>query len=327
MLRMVDIMEKGKKNKRYAELNRPSDVAGETLIERVDDIKFANRAAGKELDAVAKELKGQAVDTMPAVNNFIESLDEMGVTFGDDMKPNFKGSDIEGAEGAERIVSKMIGRMKGDKVPDAYDVHRMKKFIDEQVTYGKSAEGLAGKAEKIMKSLRRDLDASLDNKFAEYDRVNTTYAETIGALDALQDVAGKKMNLSGPNANKAVGTLLRRLSSNAQSRVTLLDAITEIESVSKKYAGRGKKLLPGKGGKNADLISQVLFMDELDSVFGPVARTSLKGQVGQAIKEGAQAARGGALDIALEGLGKVGDRARNINEEAAFKSIKELLKQ
>lgn len=327
MLKMVDIMEKGKKNKRYAELNRPSDVAGETLIERVNTIKFANRDAGRKLDSVAKSLKGQEVDTMPAVNNFIESLDEMGVNFDSNMKPNFNGSDIEGVVGAERIVNQMIGRMKGSGTPDAYDTHRMKKFIDEQVTYGKGAEGLAGKTERVMKSLRRDLDAALDSKFPAYDEVNTTYAETIGVLDSLQDVAGKKMNLSGPNANKAVGTLLRRLSSNAQSRVTLLDAITDIESVSKKYAGMGKKLLPGDGGKDADLISQVLFMDELDSVFGPVARTSLKGQVEQAVKGGAQSARGGVLDVAIDLLGKGAENARGINEEAAFKSIKELLKQ
>ena len=327
MLKMVDIMEKGKKNKRFAELNRPSDVAGETLIERVNTIKFANKSAGKQLDSVAKELKGQGVDTMPAVNNFIESLDEMGVSFDSNMKPDFKGSDIEGVVGAERIVNQMIGRMKGTGTPDAYDTHRMKKFIDEQVTYGKGAEGLAGKTERVMKKLRKDLDSALDSKFPAYDEVNTTYAETIGALDALQDVAGKKMNLSGPNANKAVGTLLRRLSSNAQSRVTLLDAITEIEAVSKKHAGMGKKLLPGEGGKDADLISQVLFMDELDSVFGPVARTSLKGQVEQGIKSAGQGARGGAIDIAIEALGKGAEKARGINDEAAFKAIKELLKQ
>ncbi len=328
MLKMVDIMEKGKKNNRYAMLNRPTDVAGDTLLNRFKDVKRANKEAGQELDAVAKALKGNRVDVEPAITGFIENLDEMGITLDGNFKPNFSGSDIEGVKAAERVVSEVIARLKNTKTPDAYDAHRMKKFIDEQVTYGKNAEGLAGKTEMVLKSLRRDLDNQLDTNFDDYNRVNTVYAETIGAINDLQDVAGSKMSLTGPNSEKAVGTLLRRLMSNAQSRVRLLDAVDGIDSAARTY-GMPKNALPGKGGKPADLLSQILFADELDAVFGPVARTSFQGQIDQAIKQGANAAssQGGLFQFAVDKAGQAAEKARGINQEAAFESIRKLLKE
>jgi len=318
MARMVNIMEQGKKNKAFAIKNRPSDVAGESLMQRVKSIRDVNKKAGSQLGQVAEKLKGQKVDSTPAVNNFVNQLDEMGIKIGDDLKPVFAGSDIEGVVGAENVVKNIVRRMTNTKTPDGYDIHRLKKYIDEQVTYGKTTEGLTGKTESVLKNLRRNLDNILDEKFPEYDNVNTTYKDTITALDAIQDVAGRKMDLSGGSADKATGTLLRRLMSNAQSRVRLLDSIDEIEGVAGKY---GAKF-------NDDLLSQTLFVDELDRMFGPVARTSLQGQVGQAVEGAGRAATSptGVVDIAIKGAGKLGDKLQNINEAGAFKSIKELLK-
>ena len=212
----------------------------------------------------------------------------------------------------------------------------MKKFIDEQVTFGKSAEGLSGKTESVLKNLRRNLDKTLDSTFTEYDRVNTTFAETIGAIDALQDVAGKKLDLTGKSADEATGQLLRRVMSNAQSRVNLVDALDQIEGVATKFKDRrigsaGEFLLEGpaaaRRGFDDDLLSQVLFADELDKVFGSTARTSFKGQIEQAVgRAGGAVTPGGQQNLIVEAAGKLAEKARGINQENAFKSIKELLK-
>lgn len=324
LLKMVDIMERGKKNKLFAVKNRPSDVAGDTLMERYRTVVTANKRAGKELNVVANRLKGQQVDSLPAVNAFIDDLDSIGVSLTDDLKPVFSGSDIEGVKGAENAITQIVNRMKLTKTPDAHDMHRLKRFIDEQVTFGKSVEGLTGRTEGILKNLRRNVDGILDQNFPEYDRVNTVFSETIGAIDSLQDVAGRKLNLTGPNADKAVGTLLRRLMSNAQSRVRLLDSVGDIESA----AIRHQVGVPRIGAApKEDLLTQILFVDELDSVFGPVARTSFQGQVEQAIST-AQGIRGASpVEVALGAAGEVAKKARGINEAGAFRSIKELLKE
>lgn len=316
MLKMVDIMEKGKKNKRFAVLNRPSDVAGDSLLERFKLVRNVNKEAGKQLDKIASNLKGKRLDFSPQVGKFIDDLGDMGVYLDDSLKPVFAGSDLEGLPGVQRVVRNLIGRMTETKTPDAHDIHRLKRYIDEQVTYGKTQRGLSGKTEFVIKKFRSELDDLLDSNFDEYNQVNTTYAETIKSLDALQDVAGKKMDLSGGNADKAVGTLMRRLMSNAQSRVRLLDSIQDIESVAVKYGGKF----------DDDLITQALFVDELDAVFRPVARTSFQGQIDQAIQQSARAVRS-TEEVTLSAAGRFVERVRGINEEAAFKSIKELLKQ
>lgn len=308
MLEMVNIMDRGKKNSRFAAVNRPSDIAGNSVVDRVQVVLSANRQAGQQLDTIAQGLRRKEINVDTPINEFISDLDAMGVTFDDGLVPNFKGSDIEGLAGPEAAIKRVVSRLSSPESLDAFEVHRMKRFIDEIVTFGKSGEGLAGRTEGVLKSLRRGLDGILDSNFPEYDRVNTTYAETIQALDSFQDAAGRKINLTGENANKAVGTVTRRLLSNAQSRVGLLDSVNELDSVATKYGG----------AFDDDLLTQVLFIDELDSVFGPVARTSFQGQIRQAIPTSKADVVSMAADKAIEAV-------RGINPEAGFKAIRELL--
>ena len=77
------------------------------------------------------------------------------------------------------------------------------------------------------------------------------------------------------------------------------------------------------------MLTQVLFVDELDRVFGPVARTSFQGQIDQALKQGTRAVstKGGVIDLAVSAAGKVAEKARGINEAGAFQSIRELLRE
>lgn len=327
MLEMTNIMETGKRNSKYAATNRPSDVAGDSLMKRVKAVQDANKAAGKQLDVVAKSLKGQRLDFNPIGQKFVDDLADMGVSVTDDLKLNFKGSDIEGLKGPENAINQIFNRMKSSSANNAFSAHKLKRFIDEQVTYGKNAEGLAGNAERILKSLRKDIDTRLDSKFPEYDRVNTAYAETIGALDAFQDAAGKKMNLTGKNADKATGTLLRRLMGNATSRVNLMDSVDLVEQTANKYKNfkgvdKSGRFLEGakKISFDDDLLSQILFVDELDNVFGPVARTSFQGQIRQAIPVSKPDA---AIKAAEAGIKKI----KGVSQEGAFKAIKKLLKE
>ena len=66
MEKMVEIVEKGKANTRFAATNRPLDVVGGSILDRIKVVKSVNRAAGNRLDFVAKGLKGD-VDFEPAI--------------------------------------------------------------------------------------------------------------------------------------------------------------------------------------------------------------------------------------------------------------------
>lgn len=317
MSKMVNVMEKIKSNAKFGMRNRPSDVVGDSLLKRFNIISRANKQAGRNIDIVAKSLKGQNVDIGDTVDNFIQKISNMGVSLGTDLKLNFRGSDIEGLTDVQNILNKVVRRMSDTRIPDAYDVHRLKKFIDEQVSYGKTTGGLSGKTQGVLKSLRANLDNNLDSNFERYNKVNSIYSETRGLLDDIQDIAGKKIDLTAESANKSMGQLLRGVMSNNKSRVKLLDSVDDIELMSKKYGGKF----------DDDIMTQILFADELDSVFKPVARTSFQGQIGQSGERAARAARAARspADAALSAAGKGIDAVRGINEENAFKSIKNLL--
>ena len=333
MRNMVNIMERGLNNSRFSALNRASDVVGDSLASRFNVVHKANRQAGRKLDAEAQKLRGKPIDATEPVDNFLNELESIGVSFNPSNRTiSFKGSDIEGLAGPEGAIKNIVNRMLNTKTPDAHDVHRLKKFIDENVTFGKSATGLGGKTESILKSLRHDLDGLLDAEFPSYNKVNTDYAQTRGVIDSFQDAAGKKINLTGPNAEKAIGTLSRRLLSNAQSRANLLNSINDLDAMAKKLSGKGPLPvtvddimdLPGGQFKD-DIISQVLFVDELDSVFKPAARTSLQGDVKKAVSGAGRAARS-PTEAVIDAAGGALESARGINEEGALSAIKDLLK-
>jgi hypothetical protein len=329
MSRMLNMFEKGKKNQLFAAKNRPTDVIGDRVLNTFNEVRAVNRKAGTDIDRASRALKGLQVDSAPIGSKFITDLADMGIGVGDDMKLIFKGSDVEDLKNVERTLSTVFRRMTGDKAPDAYELHRMKRFIDEQVAYGKAGEGLTGKSESLLKSLRRDIDSTLDNKFESYDKANTMYSDTIQALDDIQTVAGKRMDLTGDNANKALGTLMRRVLSNAQSRVNIVDALSSLDDVAKKYPSQLAIEGAKKAGTKPDLTQLILFADELDSRFKPVARGSFQGQIDQAINRGVRSAAGSpeaaATDVAA-GLATRGyNKIKGISDDNAFKAMRELL--
>lgn len=340
---MVDIAEKIKNNERFGMRNRPSDVLGDSLMDRLRLIQDANKRSGVRVSAEAKNLRGKPINIDQAANNFLDGLDEIGISIneaprnaaGEITGPqtlNFKGSDIEGATGAENAINKVFKRMSDPKAFDGAEVHRLKNFIDEQVSFGKNAEGLGGVAERKLKELRFEIKETLNETFPKYGEANKVYSETIDALDSFQDVAGNKMNLTGPNADKATGTLMRRLMGNAQSRITLLDSIDLIEDVAKRHGGFTGQTLIGKGKKIGfvdDLENQVLMANQLDKVFGIAPGTSLQGIFDASLAKTAarSAVTGSPTEVVLDIAGKVISKTRGVNEEAGFKAIRELIKK
>ena len=294
MAKVLDRAQKGSENARFAATNRPSDVVGDSLQKRIVHVKRMNTRAGRELDGIAANLAGD-VDVQPAMNTFVDDLRKLDIDIDAEGNLVFEGSQLDGLKGPQKTLKTVVNRVVNTTNPSPQAIHKLKRFIDAQVTFGKSQRGLQGQAEAAIKKLRRNLDQSLDAEFPEYKRVNDTYSETIQALDDFQSVAGQKMDLFGPNADKAIGTLSRRLLSNAQSRINLLDSIEEITGVANKYGGKFTD----------DLVTQVMFVDELGRRFGAAAKTSLQGDAekaaGSLIRSGV---RETLIDQAAKGVGK-----------------------
>lgn len=313
---MMTTMEKGMKSSRYARENRPSDVVGRSIMDRFKFVRDTNRQAGKELDSVAQGLRGKPIDVSGSTSDFLGALDKMDVStkqIDGKIIPVFEGSAIDGLAGAETAIKRMFNRMNKGGDIDAYDAHKMKRFIDEQVSYGKaSGEGLTGQTERAFKTLRSSLDKALDDAYPEYDRVNTQYSDTRGALDSFIDITGKKFNPMGDNAEKQAGTLSRRILSNAQSRVPLIDSIADMERVARKYGANIE----------GDITTQAMFFDELERMFGSSAKTSFQG-IGEKIAETALKSKAQIAGDVATGTAK---KFRGVSDEKAVKSMNELLR-
>ena len=345
MRKMLDIVDGSLRNEEFRALNRVGDVVGESIANRTRVLLQANKAAGRRVNAAAKALEGEAVDVQPAMNQFISDLDEMGVGLSTDggVSWSFEGSDIEGLEGIERSVSKLLERLSKNRNIDAQAVHRMKRQIDETVTYGKKADGLGGNTVRVMKALRRNLDQALDQRFPAYKEANDRFSQTRGALDSLQDAAGKRIDLTGENAETALGTLSRRVLGNAVSRQDLLRGLKMVDDVAKDVLANPSKVVgqvrDGAGSASPrlgatlkelddDLIKQIQFVSNLEEVFGTNAANSMLGELQKtADRVGDNVLMGNKAGAGLELLRAGRDKLRGVNQENALKAFRELLKE
>jgi hypothetical protein len=325
MLQMLNKFKMGEKSEVYRTLNRPADILGDTVQARIDFLDKANKSSGKAIDRIAQSrLRGQTVDYDTAVNSFIDDLGKIGVKVELDQngvaKANLAGSRIEGDEAGEKLLNRVLKRLSKTEAPDALGVHDAKRFIDTQVDYGKRsiANPLTAEAERAVKGLRRNLNQSLGEKFPVYKAANEKYADTITALDELQKSAGTQINFDSENANKALGTAMRKLTSNYSTRANLIDSLDQANQVAAKY---GMKL-------DDDIVSQLIFVNELDRMFGAAAQTSLKSEVAQGVLgTGVDIARGRIAERAFDLLAEKAENLRGINKENAVKSMEELLKR
>jgi hypothetical protein len=71
----------------------------------------------------------------------------------------------------------------------------------------------------------------------------------------------------------------------------------------------------------------LIFVNELDRMFGAAADTSLKGQMSQALETGVDIARGNVASRAFDLLAKKAENLRGINKENAIKAMEEILKR
>jgi hypothetical protein len=324
MTKMLNIFKMGEKRESFRAMNRPADILGDTVQSRVDFLANSNQQAGKAIDRIAQtKLRGQSVDYDPAVNTFLDDLGSIGVKVQMDQnglaKVNLQGSRIEGDTGAERLLNIVLKRLSKTDAPDALGVHDAKRFIDTQVNYGKKnlANPLTAEAEKVVKNLRRNLNDSLGEKFPVYKAANEKYSDTITALDDLQKAAGTQIDFDSPNANKALGTAMRKLTSNYGTRANLIDSLDQANQVAGKY---GMKL-------DDDIVNQLIFVNELDRMFGAAAQTSLKGQVSEAMQTGLDIARGNAAQRAMELVAEKAQNLRGVNKENAIKEMEKILKR
>ena len=326
MLQMVNMRQMGRKNPLIEGANRPSKIAGASLLERVDLIRGVNKQAGQAIDVESRNLKGKKIDFGPVADEFMSDLDELDISIDPASgKADFSQSILNDNPAARKLINSVVRRMgKGDSVisrldepagVDAYAAHELKRLIDDQVTFGKTKTGLGGVALRVVKKFRAGIDSTLDNHFPAYDEANTAYRETIQVLNELERHAGKQMDLTSSRSANAAGQLMRGIMSNNKSSNSLIELMSEVEDVAKKHGGQFSD----------DIAAQSFFANELDRLFGASARTSFQGQVeqgGEAVIDSFTTGGAGTAKRLLKSI----NRKKGAAENERFKTLRDLLK-
>ena len=316
MRKMVDIAKKAFQNP--AARDRSTDVVGESFMQRVNHITNQKSQVGRQLDQTARGLQGQRVELGDTLNALSEDLARAGIRVGDDGALVFRGSDFEGITGAQKAITQIWNR--ANQLDDAYSAHQLKRFIDNQVDFGKTTTGLTGQAERILKSFRRNIDSSLDSTFTDYANINTQYARLADVTDEMSRLVGRNITDGGEAAQMRAGTVFRRILSNSPNRGDLLKLIDNVDDVTRTTGGQ----------VNDDLVSLVAFADALEDTFGTQAATSLQGQFRRGVTQKVVGEAVGS-SFNLQGIrtaiGSTVEAARGINHTNRVRALEQLLSQ
>lgn len=320
MLKMLEIRQRQLTNKRV--MDRATDVVGNTFIEDVaKPIEELNKKAAAKLNIVARGLSGKKVDTMPAILQFTNDLENSGIKLTKRGELNYSNSDFEGLKPVQDLINNVWKRARRiAKSGDAHEAHRLKTYIDEIVGYGKASEGLSGRAEGILKSVRHNIDSVLDSRFKSYNQVNTQFSDTINELEKMATAIGKRFKPGTSFADTQAGLAMRRILSNTQSRTDILQMLDGMQSVGKKYGIKYKN----------DVITQANFADVLEKALGSEAPTSFLGQ-GERFVQGAGAlsdlGQGHPVRASIKAGKYIFDVTRGINQENKINALRNLLKR
>jgi len=217
----------------------PFEVVGTPIVKRLKTLDNQVKGFSRQLDSVAEGLKGQPINNMGSVWQTVsDGLNRLKVGVADDGKLNFTGSQLEGLGKSGDVVSNVFNRI--NRANDASDLHILKKFIDENVSYGKRVEGLSGEAEKLLKEWRRTIDAILDAQFPSYNKVNTELSKRIQPLNDLKDLLKNADGLDSDLLSQKAGILARRITSASPSNPEIKQILRNLDKLTGK---KGQTLL------------------------------------------------------------------------------------
>jgi len=330
MLSMLNMRRRIGQNEALAARMRPTDITGQSMMERVNYLQDVLNLNNKRLlEIEQKNLSGKPVQTAPVMQAYTESLDRLDIKLLDDNTLSFEGSQIAENPGAQKTIMSLHRLLSEDVPIDALRFHKLKRQLDEIIDYGKAQQELTGTGKDVLSRVRAALNNEIRRVDNDYAQVNDVISDLLGSFDRLQAVAGRRTDLTQEGAATRLGQEARKVFSNYNVRGELIEAIDQIDAAAVKY-----------GGKFDDNVMDLaMFATALDQRFGPVAATSLEGVMDSTRRrqELAENVLSTVLETSTGGtagaMANVGRRmarmvkAREMTDEDAYRLMEELLRR
>ncbi len=308
--KMLDIIDRGKKEPLFKQANRPSDVLGKAVANRAVDIAKINKKASREIGEASDTLKSTRVDISAASDQFFDDLGGLGVTFEDvngRLKPDFTNSTFVG--GGKAAIEKLANFVRSGDI-DGKRAHEIKQFARERVDFGAgTVSAVSRRSQSTMKNLAAGIDEVLDDISPKYKRANEKFAKTVELKNQFQKLAGKAVDLMSDLAPKALGGKARRLVSNAESRVNIEQQLIEADKVLADLGIRYKDDIPSLNHA----------VTQLESIFKIEPPGSFQGRIERGVGSLA-----GGRSASVEGLKAGAEAIRKLGAPDFDKQMKTL---
>ena len=315
--KQLDNITRGRKEPLFGDANRPSNVLGESILNRAIDIDKINAKAGKAIGNTASSLKDINVDIGGVNNNFLSGLNDLGVTFSkaDDgwVTPDFSRSKFNG--GSKQSMTVLINDLL-DGSPSFDVAHKLKRTIRDNIDFESGTGGVGqvkGDSKQLLKSLSSGIDEILDSTSPKYKKANESFAKTIKLKNDFDKLMGKDIDLNDKvSASSILGNKAMRVDSNAPSGVVINKLFTDADSVLGDFKIRYKDDIP----------SLRHITNKLNEAFKIAPLNSLKGNIISGGLDVAEAATGNPIALA-KSAAKIAKRdAPDFNKKMrAFKSL------
>lgn len=317
MRRMLEAQKAQDTNYRAGVTARAGNEAGQVVVDRLDSLRSMRREFGEQIDEIADtQLRGEPINLAMPRRSFADQLRQMGVEVDADGALNFDESELADLPELQRQLKRAWGAVSEDGGPrDALAAHRLKRRLDQNIDYGKREEGLSGRAENALQTLREGINERLQGLSPEYARANEAYSEMTGAINELTGIS-PSLKMEGPAGAMNAAALLRRVDTNLATVPRIVQALEELDRVALKYG------LPVE----EDTVALAYFAGDLERMFGESARGSMRGIVQRAASAFAPGGDQG-MGSFIADVGRAAyEPLAGINRDQAFEALDNLLR-
>jgi hypothetical protein len=288
----------------------PIELVGQPIVKRLQTLTNQTKQIGAKLDKTAKGLQFKSVqgidDLFTKADDSLRNLDvNLGKQKGG--KLDFVGSQLEDIGENAKIVDRVYKRLINSK--DAYELHRLKKYIDDNVTFGKTSQGMTGTAENLLKTWRKSIDDVLDKQFKTYKQLNDEYAKRISPINSMKQFLKSNTGLDEDLLSLKAGGLMRRLTSNAQSKAELKQILRNLDKATKTK------------GKIATSTEQLVELFSILEKYYPeiIGKNTFRGQITGAIEDVK-----GFSEMAIGAAKKLGGQTDAVKRKAFEEALKDI---
>lgn len=326
MNHMLNIQLRSLADADFAGQNRPSDVIGNLMQQRIDAAASVRKDAGSKLNTAARKLKNTSVDVDAAKSKLLDSFEEHGIEISgeglDFSQSTFQVREASGPTQAR--IQAVYDKLFTSGIKSGFDAHTFKGAIDEMIPYSHiPQEGVSLQLETMLSGVRFELNNAIRDVSKDYAKQNDRIAPAITALNNLQSAVGRTIDLNAPSATSALGTASRKLLSNQQNRGKLTDSLSSLQAIARRDGI----------AVNGDINSLVKFASHLERTFGTNADNSLGGIIEKTNDLSARRANissgpvSAAKQVVVDKAVELGESAIRLTDEDHIKTLRAVLRE